>query len=64
MVSIAACVVSSWMGFIGVPLTYVVMPRLRSACGPVMVAPRSVYAAPTWMIAGLLPPVPMPADLI
>jgi hypothetical protein len=42
MVSVATVVVSSWTGFIGAPLTNVVMPRLRSPCGPLMVAPRSV----------------------
>jgi hypothetical protein len=36
-------------------LTYVVMLRLRSASGAVMLAPRSVYVAPTRMVAGLSP---------
>jgi RES domain len=30
------------------------MPRLKSACGPVMVAPRSLYVSPTWMMAGVV----------
>jgi hypothetical protein len=31
------------------------MPRLRSATGPVMVAPRSAYVLPTVMCEGLSP---------
>jgi hypothetical protein len=41
--SVAAWVVSSAMLLTGAPLRNVVMPRLRSGLGPVMVAPRSEY---------------------
>jgi hypothetical protein len=35
--------------------TKVWMPKFWSARGPVMVAPRSAYVAPTLMVAGLSP---------
>jgi hypothetical protein len=55
MVSVAASVVSMTMLLVSVPLRNVVMPRLRSPCGSVMVAPRSLYEAPIWTIAGFAP---------
>ncbi len=39
MVSVAACVVSRSMVLTRAPFRNVRMPRLRSACGPVIVAP-------------------------
>jgi len=47
-VSVAASDVSISTGLTAARFTNVWMPRLRSACGPVMVAPRSLYVSPTW----------------
>ena len=58
MVCVPGAVVSTKTDEIGVevaPSTDAIIPRLRSAVGPVIVAPRSVYVAPTLMVAGLLP---------
>jgi hypothetical protein len=37
------------------PSTLAMTPRFKSAVGPVMIAPRSVYVLPTCTVAGLLP---------
>jgi hypothetical protein len=53
MVSVAAALVSMLSGSVRMPLRSVCMPRLRSACEPAMVAPRSLYVVPTAIVAGL-----------
>jgi hypothetical protein len=58
----AAVLVSVCTGRISVPLTYVVMPRLRSARGPVIVTPGSLYVSPRLVYAGLLPFIEITGD--
>src|SRR5258705_8425967 len=59
IVWVPAIDVSSWMDVVVAPSNRVVSPRLRSAVGPVMVAPKSLYVAPISSVPGLSPWIEM-----